>query len=655
MNTGLRRLAAAAGIELSWRDAAGKMQVVSADSLRAVLGALGLPAGSEAQTRESYGALNKHPAKTALPLVTASLNRPTLVPGSAGRFRITLESGTTLEGVARPERNGVRLPAIAEPGYHQAEINGAVTTIAVAPTRGYTLEDAGEAQKLWGLAVQLYALRRKNDGGIGDFAALGDFVREAAGHGADAVAISPVHAQFSADLTHYAPYSASNRAALNSLYAPLDVPEAGSDDLIDWPAAAAHRLQILRANFRSFHDDGALDDFRRQAGAEVERHALFEALFATFSDDNPAGRNFRNWPPAYRNPGSAAVARFASEHQQEIRFHIWLQYLADRGLAQAQKAARDSGMKIGLITDLAVGSDPTGSHSWTRQDEILEGLEIGAPPDLFNRAGQNWGITAFSPRGLRQNGFAAFIDMMRHGLRHAGGLRIDHVMGLTRLWVVPTGFPSAEGVYLRMPMDDLTRLVMLEAQRHRAVVLGEDLGTVPLGFRKKLDAAGIAGLRVLWFERRGPRFTPPQRWHRSAAAMTTTHDLPSVAGWWQGTDIAWRNKLGIAGDSAETREADRTALWSAFRRSGASTGPAPAVEDGAAAADAACRHLGRAACKLVLLPIEDALALPEQPNLPGTIDEHPNWRRRLPADSQTLFARADVTARLAALNDARKL
>ena len=654
MNRRLRSLAVAAGIETSWHNAAGKKQLVSDESLCAVLRALDLPAETDAQIRESHAILLKQSTTTAPPLVTATVNSPIFLPGLPGPFRITLESGQIIEGMARLGKNGIRLPAIQEPGYHHAEINGAITTIAVAPPRAYTLEDAAGGAKLWGLAVQLYALRRQNSGGIGDFAALAEFIHNAAPHGADAIAISPVHAQFSADVSRYGPYSASNRAALNVLYTPLNLPDTDDADLIDWPTAAAKRLWQLRADFDKFDDHAALAAFRQQSGPALERHAVFEALFAKLSENTPAARDFRNWPQEYQEPGSPAVARFAQEHAREIEFHAWLQYLAERGLAAAQNAAREAGMKIGLITDLAVGTDPTGSHSWARQNEMLRGLEIGAPPDLLNAEGQNWGITNFSPRGLRQNGFSGFIEMLRHALRHAGGVRIDHIMGLTRLWVIPTGQPCLQGAYLRMPVDDLMRLVLLESHRHRAVILGEDLGTLPPGFRKTLDGAGIAGLRVLWFERRGCHFKPPQQWTQSATAMSATHDLPTAAGWWQGGDIAWREKLGMGGDSLKTRAADRAELWSAFRHSGAASTAAPAPENAAAAADAACAHLGRAACTLALLPIEDALALTEQPNLPGTIDEHPNWRRRLPEDAQTIFTRPDVVARLAALDKARK-
>jgi 4-alpha-glucanotransferase len=653
MNVSLHQLSAAAGIEVVWRDAAGKMQIVSDDSLRAVLNALELPCGSEAQICESHAALVDESSTLAQPLVTSALNRPILLAGVPGRYRITLESGRVLEGIAVRGKGGIRLPALHEAGYHRVEMYDTVTTIAAAPARAYTLEDAAGGAKLWGLAVQLYSLRRKNGGGIGDFEALAEFVRQAGTHGADAVAISPVHAQFSADVSHYGPYSASNRAALNVLYAPLDMADM-SGDLIDWPAAATSRLQVLRDKFKNFEDDTSLLAFRREAGVELELHAVFEALHEALSANGPAARDFRNWPQEYQDPSNAAVAHFAREHERGITFHIWLQYLTDQGLAAAKQAACGTGMKIGLITDLAVGTSPAGSHSWTRQDEVLRGLEIGAPPDLFNRKGQCWGITAFSPRGLRHKGYTAFIGMLRHALRHAGGVRIDHVMGLTRLWVIPAGLPSAQGAYLRMPMDDLMRLIILESQRHKAVILGEDLGTVPPGFRKKLDIAGIAGLRVLWFERKGKHFKPPQQWTKTAAAMTTTHDLPSVAGWWQETDIGWHERLNMSDEPSEARKSDRAELWSAFQQSGATAAQKPDEQNGAAAADAACAHLGKAACTLALLPIEDALGLQEQPNLPGTISEHPNWRRRLPDDSDALFGRRDVVARLAALNNARK-
>jgi 4-alpha-glucanotransferase len=653
MSQALHDLAAAAGIEIDWRDVNGQNQRVSDDSLRAVLYAIGFPAGAESEIAESQAALAREMAGAAQKLVTAEVYRPIRIQAPPGPFKITLENGETIEGQAVDSNGMIDLPQIAQAGYHQLEINGAQTVLAVAPPRAFTVEDAAKGQKIWGLAVQLYALRRHGDGGIGDFTALASFARAAAAHGADAVAISPVHAQFFNDVTRFSPYAPSNRAAFNALHIGEDSSRAGDDGLIDWPNSSTAKLAALRNSFANFHAHAALAAFREKSGPGLERHALFEAIQSSLSEHHPAAQDWRQWPEAYRDPQNPAVFRFAQENAEKISFHAYLQYRADQGMHEAQSAARDAGMKIGIIADLAVGTDHAGSQSWSRQDEVLRGLEIGAPPDAVNREGQSWGITAFSPRGLRNSGFAAFIEMLRHALRHAGGVRIDHVMGLARLWVIPQGCSSAEGAYLRLPAEDLMRLVVLESQRHRAVILGEDLGTLPHGYQERLDAAGIAGLRLLWFERHGLYFKPPSEWTRTAVAMTSTHDLPTVAGWWQGVDIAWREKLNMAGDSAELRVEERGKLWGAFHESGATRAMRPADEDGAAAADAACAHLGFAACTLALLPIEDVLAAPEQPNLPGTIDEHPNWRRRLSAPAEELLARPDVAARLAALNAAR--
>jgi 4-alpha-glucanotransferase len=655
----LHTLAQAAGIEITWRDVEGNNHSISDDSLHAVLAALGLPAATPAQIRDSQAAINNEATRTPPPLITASLHHPIPIQGHPGRFRITLESGFIIDGMAAHGPDGsLTLPALSEPGYHQLEFNNTLITIAAAPPRAYTLADAASGTKLWGLAVQLYALRRPGDGGIGDFAALASLASSAAAHGADAIAISPVHAQFSADPTRYSPYAPSNRAALNILH----IAEPGADHatpanpgpLVDWPAIGRAKLQALRASFEAFHDHAAFEAFRHEAGDRITRHALFEAIQAALVPGNEAAKDWRQWPAAYRDPQNPAVLRFLEENAHEVSFHAYLQYRADQGLQAAQNAARNAGMRIGLIADLAVGTDHAGSQSWSRPAEVLRGLEIGAPPDAINREGQSWGITAFSPRGLRNSGFAAFIEMLRNALRHAGGVRIDHVMGLARLWLIPHGLSSKQGAYLRLPVEDLLRLVVLESHRHRAVILGEDLGTLPEGFQTRLDEAGIAGLRVMWFERTGSHFNPPATYTQSAVAMTTTHDLPTVSGWWQGNDIAWRNKLNMAGDSEAQREADRAELWLAFRTSGATTAAIPGPDDGSAAADAACAHLGLAASTLALLPIEDALALPEQPNLPGTVDEHPNWRRRLPAPADELLNRPDVTARLAAIHKARQ-
>jgi 4-alpha-glucanotransferase len=650
----LRELAAAAGLDTQWRDAFGKIQDVTPDTLRAVLGTLGFPAGTDADVSDSRARLAEPAAAHLPPLLVTATGEPAVAMPKA-RFRLTLEDGGVRDGVT--DEAG-RLPPVDAEGYHRLEIGGGEHTLAVAPRRCMGLDEAGAARS-WGLAVQLYSLRRRGDGGLGDYPALRRFVTAAARHGADAVAISPVHAQFSADPDRFSPYAPSSRVMLSAVHVGCDLPGQADDALIDWPAATRARLARLRAAFDAAPADEAFRLWRSEQGEVLERHAQFEALHAHHFAQDPSRWHWREWPEAHRDPASPAVAAFASEHAHAVAFHAWLQFRAADELAAAQRAARAGGMRVGVISDLAVGTDSGGSHAWSRQDEMLIGLTIGAPPDLLGPAGQDWGLVAFSPTGLKRHGYAAFIEMLRAALRHAGGVRIDHVMGLARLWVMPEGAGAANGVYLRFPRDDLLRLIALESRRHRAIVLGEDLGTVPEGFQPALESAGVMGLRVLWFERdKAERFTPPATWTRGAVAMTSTHDLPTVAGWWAGRDLEWREGVGQMRDPAaeqDGRTRDRSALWDAMRASGAApAAEPPATWDAWPVVDAAVAHLAGSACDLVLLPMEDALALPEQPNLPGTLDEHPNWRRRLPGEADAVLDDPPVAARLARLDKGRK-
>ena len=659
----LNDLALKAGVAVRWQDVHGRMNDVSPPTLRAVLRALELPADTASELEESLARLASG-GSTLPPLVTAKLGEAISIPAAPGPYQVILEDGSSRSGVAEAAQDGAVLAGIEIAGYHQLQIGDRTTTLAVAPPRCFGVGDAAQGQRPWGFAAQLYSLRRPGDGGLGDFGALGHFVQAAGRSGAAAVAISPVHAQFSADNNRFSPYSPSSRVMLNVLHAELDL---GDDvarrlegaDLVDWPEAARLRLEQMRRLFDAADPAtmAAFDEFRRQGGDALETHARFETLHAHMFGADPARWHWRDWPEQYRDPRGAAVSRFTAEHEREVASHAFMQFLADRSLAAAQGAARAAGMSIGLIADLAVGADSGGSHCWSRQAETLIGLTIGAPPDLLSVEGQSWGLAAFSPRGLVRNGFGAYLEMVRSAMRHAGGIRIDHVMGLARLWVVPDGAAASEGAYLAFPLQDLLRLIALESSRNRAIVLGEDLGTVPDGFSGRLQEAGVLGMRVLWFERHDQRFAPPSSWTRGAAGMTTTHDLPTVAGWWAGRDDEWRDELGLAAADAGTaraeRQRDREALWAAFRDSGAAQGDAPASHDGAAVADAATRHVGLAACELVIVPVEDALALVEQPNLPGTLDEHPNWRRRLPGEAATLLDEPGASRRLAALNAAR--
>ncbi|SSW72657.1 4-alpha-glucanotransferase [Achromobacter veterisilvae] len=692
---GLPELAAMAGIAEYWTDARRRPQRVSADTLRALLTSLGLPAASASDVRESAQRLAEDAARLP-PLLAARGGASLALPSSArGPCRIHCESGRVVEGRVVPAQAGPVLAVPDEPGYHALSFAGGQTAVlAVAPRQAPSLAElTGQPDaRCWGLCAQVYSLRRGPGAGalgaeddFGDFGALRELAVLAAEHGADALAISPVHAMYASQPGRCSPYSPSSRLFLNPLYANpaavlgaaalrrAQVEEPGGPDgaaCIDWPRAGARRQRLLRALHRQFRASAPADlrqryaRFCAQQGQALRDHAVFESLHAARGAQAP----WTQWPAQWRDPESACVRRYARMHAIEVDFHQFAQWLAAESLALAHAAGREAGMRVGLIADLAVGDSPDGSHAWGRQADLLPRVAIGAPPDIHNPLGQNWGLTAFSPRALAASGYAAFIDMLRATLAHAGGLRIDHILGMARLWLVPEGAPPTEGAYLRYPLRTLLALTALEAWRHRALVIGENLGTVPDGFDQELADHGVLGMNVLWFMRRAPdpvpadtadpalgppsAFAAARDWPPGSAAMTTTHDLPTLRGWWTGRDIDWRVKLGLLGpdDSEETlrrgRAADRVLLSQAMG------GPAAAPPSEPPLADL-LRFVSATPCPLLLVPMEDLAGALDQPNLPGTIDVHPNWRQRLPLDNPACFADPAARLRLDAMRGGR--
>ncbi|MNZ29695.1 4-alpha-glucanotransferase [compost metagenome] len=597
-------------------------------------------------------------------------------PGQA--YQLRLEDGRLLDG--RLDADG-RLVAPDTCGYHRLAIGERELGLAVAPAACQGVMELTARQRIWGLGVQLYALRRPGDGGLGDTRALEDLARSAAAKGADALAISPVHALFSANGQQYSPYSPSSRLHFNVLHAaPASVlgeaavaralqatglgPQFARLEalpLIDWPAVARARQTLLRQLYRDFSaDSGPLhhdfERFRERGGDALLLHSRFEALHRHMLGSGQPG-DWRLWPEHLRDPGHAAVQRFAVEHAAEIEFHAFSQWLIARCLERAQISAVGAGMRIGLIADLAVGADCAGSEAWACQDELLPMVTVGAPPDILNRSGQNWGVWAFSPQGLRERGFHAFIRMLRASLSHCGGIRIDHVMGLQRLWVIPPGAPPDAGAYLQFPFRDLLRLLALESWRNQALVIGEDLGTVPEGLREELARRQVLGMRVLQFEQRDGRFIPPEHWPDNALATTSTHDLPSLQGWFQGRDIEWRLKAGHnapeqARAELDERQRECHALVAALRQQGQLSVHESSLE---ACVEGCIGYLGETPAPLVLLPLEDALGELEQPNLPGPGDVHPNWRRRWPVAAAELLDQPRARCHLDRLAEGRAI
>ena len=687
VDAALENLACEAGIATRWEDYRGQMQTVTPEVLRALLAAIELPCNTAGDLAESRARLAAERGAAHWPaLVTGTVGLPVLLPMAAARLSqltLLLEAGgqrtlpVTCDAAGKPW-----LAALREPGYHQLLVGpGKPPVLAMAPVKAFSMDAVAPGQRLFGLTTQLYSLPRAGDGGIGDFGGLAQVATSAARQGADAVALSPAHALFAGEPDRYAPYSPSSRLFRNPLYADpaavLGEPalrEALASTglaaryaalealpLIDYSQAARAKWQVLRALWQAqatclrAGESPIAHRFQRfcvRGGSHLVEHARFEALQVHYAAQGLG--NWHGWPASERDPRSAAVEAFAAANDGEVAFHQFAQWLAAESLAATQASALAAGMRIGLIGDLAVGTDVAGSHAWSRPHELLRGVGIGAPPDALAPQGQNWGLTTFSPRALHTLGFAPFLDLLRANFEHAGGLRIDHVLGLRRLWLAPQGVEAGQGAYLQYPMQDLLRLVALESHRHRAIVLGEDLGTLPEGFQDVLADAGVLGLRVLYFQRQHKLFIEPSRWSRSAIATPSTHDLPTIAGWWAGRDLDWRARLGLADaeqklEEQAERDESRQCLWSALEYAGLASGTRPEPEDGQAVVDATLSFIARTPSPLALVPIEEVLGLAESPNLPGTTSGHPNWQQRLPVSAEAALESETASARLAVL------
>jgi 4-alpha-glucanotransferase len=679
----LRMLAERAGIQARWTDQRNIEQEVSPETLRAILQALSLPCTTPQDLRNTLSALEIGlDLRGQQDFITARVGQPValplnLPPGTL--VEVQMENGA-LRSVASVEgfEAMLTLPPFDEPGYHLVRVADREITVAMAPARCIGIADLRGDGRAWGVSAQIYSLRRQSggeigDGGIGDFGAVSALARQAAALGADLLPISPVHALYAADARHYSPYSPSSRLFYNPLYGdpssvfPEDflrqaVADAGIDEemqrlesleLVDWTAAGPLKYRLLRLLYERLQHlpDTLAAEFRRfeeQAPRLLQLHAAFETLHAEALAAPDPRWSWRDWPEAYRDPDGEGVAAFVREHADEVRFHTFLQWFAGKSYADCQRVCRESGMAVGLVADLAIGMDGSGSHAWSRQQDILTGLAIGAPPDFYNAEGQNWGLTGFSPRGLTATGFMPFIETLRAALRHAGGMRIDHAMGMNRLWLVPDGAVATAGAYLHYPSESLFRLIALESWRHKAIVIGEDLGTLPDGFRGYLDEQGISGMRVLRFERERDHFRRPDEWRPTSVGMTTTHDLVATAGWWAGSDLDPAPDGDLPPEHPHAVRAwDRGLLWAAFQQAGvAPGGERPAPQDTAPVVDASVRFLAKSGCAAKVLAIEDALGLEVQPNVPGTIDEKPNWRHRLDGPAQALLEPDAVRVRL---------
>ena len=708
----LDRLAALAGIEDGWWDFFGKYRLVRHDTKRAFLTAMGFAVETPAQVAASLAELEAKPWLRPLPpvLVTdEAAGRPVIQLTLAERhcrqavqWAVEEEDGTLHTGSFLPadlplveemrvegelrRRLMLELPGTPLPGQHRFTIASgsrlsAEMALIVAPSHAHWPREPG---RLWGFATQLYALNRAANWGVGDFTDLARLGRRAAAAGAAAIGVNPLHALFANLPDRYSPYSPSSRVFLDVVYIDVEaVPEfttsqaaqqlfaqpdiqrrlaaARSAELIDYPVVGALKRQVLEPCWQRLKDPecggrlAAFRAFQERGGRKAERFAVFEALQEFFLQGPAPQTYWRMWPAAFQDPDGPAVARFADERRDRVEFFWYLQWLAEEQLAAAQGACRDAGMPLGIYRDLGVGIAEDGAEAWANQRLLCLGVSVGAPPDPLNLAGQDWGLVPFNPLTIQEAAYQPLLDVLQANMANAGAMRLDHAMSLQRLYWVPRGAAADQGAYVRYPVADLFRLVVLASARHRCVVIGEDLGTVPDGFRERMATAGILGYRLLVFEQTGERFKTPEELPDQALVTFGTHDLPSLAGWWEGIDIAQRCRLDLYPDPAmgdaedAERKQSRGRLVAALVAAGLldrrfpTAGKLTTVQV-KRLARAVYAYLARSRARLLMVQFEDLLGLSTQMNLPGTVDQHPNWRLRLPMSIEAMFDDSGVRA-----------
>jgi (1->4)-alpha-D-glucan 1-alpha-D-glucosylmutase len=683
------------GIAPEYHDIWGKRRVVPGHGLRALLRAMDVEAGDRAQVRASLAAEDAAQAALALrsPLPPVAVfwqdAGPWLLALQAANregkllWELVEEGGAHHAGTVHDFH--VALPARLPLGYHRLDLRleAAVgearllssTLIVIAPRRCYLPPRLQEGQRVWGPAVQLYALRSARNWGIGDFTDLAAVVRSCGAQGAALVGLNPLHALYPHNPGHASPYSPSSRRFLNVLYIDVEAvaefllcaeararvyaPEfqdrlraLRAADLVDYVGVAAAKLPVLELLYAQFRAGCTAEPagprarefraYQSAGGLALRQHALFEAMQEHFHAQDAGVWGWPQWSWAHRDPNSAEVGTFLREHADRVEYYEYLQWQAEAQLAGVGRASLEAGLAVGIYQDLAVSVDRGGAESWAAQDLYAQSASAGCPPDDFNLRGQDWGLLPLLPDRLRARAYAPFIAVLRANMRHAGALRIDHVMGLARLFWVPRGDLPEAGSYVSYPFDHLLAILTLESERNRCMVIGEDLGTVPDEVRHAMDRSGMLSYRVLIFSRRHDgEFFAPADFPLDALVTSTTHDLATLVGYWEGRDIELRQSLDLYPSEAvrlqqvEERKRDCGRLLAALRRESLlppEMGPDPQwpVPMTQNLAMAVQEYLARSRSRVLVVQLEDIFGARDQVNLPGTVDQYANWRRKLP-------------------------
>lgn len=665
----LARLARAHGVATEYWDWRGNHVTVATDTIRAVLAALDVDASDESATEQALADKELEAWRRVLPPVIVMRDGwtpwvPVHVPeDDPVDARITFEDGTVrdvevkeptaaareVDGLPTHEAT-IELPGDLPLGYHRLEVTygagrDAVATVIVTPER-LELPDALAHDRAWGLTAQLYSVRSEHSWGLGDAADLAELGTWAVRQGADFVLINPVHAAEPVAPMEPSPYLPTTRRFVNPLYIRVEeVPELGylsaaQHQLVEWHSDDARRLNKLdhldrdgswqskQAALRMIYRTDSTHRRRRDLESFCEREGQPLLDFATWcAITADRGTAWPDWPAELRDPRSEAVAAERERLAEDVDFYCWLQWIVQSQFVDAQRELRAAGMSLGVIHDLAVGVHPRGADAWALGDVLAGGMSVGAPPDDYNQLGQSWSQPPWRPDRLAETGYQAYRDLLRTSLRMAGGLRVDHILGLFRLWWVPDGKKPLDGTYVRYDHEAMVGILALEAHRAGAVVIGEDLGTTEDWVREYLADRGVLGTSVLWFERTdegGPR--PPETYRSLALASVTTHDLPPTAGYLQGEHISVRNDLGLLTRPVEeerTIDAEQREAVLAELRSRALLRPGTSVDD---QVDALHKFLTWSPSKLLGVSVNDLAGDVRTINQPGTDEEYPNWR-----------------------------
>ncbi len=721
----LAHLAGLYGIDRGYWDIWGARHEASEETLLRVLAAMGVElTGEDGLERAIDLAENEHWLRTLAPVyvfdedeaLSVRVSVPARLCTETIRWRFVREDGHTELGSVRPADSeavetaavhgeeyaghDLTLPVTPGIGYHAVELSGSVEArapVIVVPRHCHTPEALRQGGRVWGVALQLYSLRSSGNWGMGDFTDLKKFIEVWAELGADLVGLNPLHSLFPGNPSEYCPYYPSSRHYINVMY--LD--PCAVDDFAECSQAAALyeseafqerlarargsetvdntlvyplKLEMMELLYESFLEKHVKSGtwraaefglFKSEHGETLRQNSLFEALQEKFSRLDPAARGWMDWPEEYRDPASEAAASFARDHADRVDFYSYLQWQAFVQLDRAGAASMERGLKVGIYQDLAVGCSARGAEVWSDRALYALGISVGAPPDDFNLSGQSWGLPPMVPKRLRDEAYAPFIEVLRCNMRDAGALRLDHVIGLMRLFWVPAGESPAEGTYVRYPFADLMRIVALESVRNGCLVIGEDLGTVPPEVPARMQAMDMLSFRVFYWEMDNTgEYRPPPDFPRNALVTVSTHDLPTLAGYWEGLDIALRDSLG-AFSSPEVKDAQvrerascKAKMLRALSREGllpegVTEDPEslPVMTDGLSRAIHG--YIARSASKLMMVQVEDAAGGRDQVNMPGTGGELPNWRRRVGVPVEDMAADGHVRALAAALREER--